>query len=32
MLNTAKTLLLSVAVGCLFAAPFIVEIVKELAK
>jgi len=32
MLDKIKTLLLSVAVGCLFAAPFIVEIAKELNK
>jgi hypothetical protein len=32
MLQSFKTFVLSVAVGCLFAAPFIVETVKELNK
>jgi len=31
-MQSIKTFLLSVVVGCLFAAPFIVEIAKELNK
>ena len=31
-MQSIKTFLLSVFVGCLFAAPFIVEIFKELSK